>query len=89
VQNAEVWTDLTQVIADSDTLKHFFKDYCKTDVVQSPIAELYQDAMSVGLEDREGLLLVCRDNVGHAEPAVACVPLSHNAALRILVDAVL
>lgn len=77
VENAEVWDDLIKVVGDTSTLKHFFKDYCKTDVVDSPLAEMYQDSMSIPLQDRQGKLLVCRDSAGHAEPAVKCAPSLH------------
>lgn len=70
VQNAEIWADLSEVVGDPETLKHFFADYCKTDVVESPIAEMYHDSMSIALEDRAGVLQVCRDSAGHIEAAV-------------------
>lgn len=76
VQNAEIWADLINVIKYPATLKQFFKDYCKTDVVESPLAELYHDAMSVSPEQRAGKLLVCRDQPGHAEPAIEYVPVA-------------
>jgi hypothetical protein len=80
VQNGEIWADLTQIIADTDNLKHLFRDYCKSDVVESPISDMYHDTMSVPLEDRQGLLLVCRDNALHAEEAIECAPLPFNTA---------
>ena len=70
VQNAEIWADLSEVVGEPETLKHFFKDYCRTDVVESPIADMFYDSMSVPLGNRRGPLLVCRDNSGHIEAAV-------------------
>lgn len=70
VQNAEIWADLSEVVGEPETLKHFFKDYCKTDVVDHPIADMFHDSMSVPHKLRKGPLLVCRDTSGHIEAAV-------------------
>ena len=70
VQHAEIWADLSEVVGEPETLKHFFKDYCRTGVVESPIADMFHDSMAVPPELRKGPLLVCRDTSGHIENAV-------------------
>jgi hypothetical protein len=75
VEDAEVWVELLKLLEDPETLKTFFKDYCESDVVQPPVTQLYEDAMSLDPAARQGKLLVCRDKSGHDGAAVQCVSL--------------
>jgi hypothetical protein len=81
VMHAEVWVELLRVLADGGTLKHFLSTQCTTTVVDAPTSSLYWETMSIGLSGQTGALLVCRDNQGHAEPAVRCAVAVACAAL--------